>query len=334
MKRYVLLAIVLLIPTMAYFQKQHFESSLKPQLEEEVLAVLEAEGVEAAMVRMEYLDAVIMGRVKDESQRQVVADKVSAVHGVRLRDNANKLMSPGWVRITRSAGEYTCEGALPLEFEIELPQPLEQPAPEWDRSVERQETRLVPQPVHEWSNFLRYFFAEAGDRGVELRGESLVMRGVATTGLRSDWRARASDVVQRDLVFDEFELFPSIYHFPGYLPESIREAAQISELQEQFSRNLVSFEGSSTQMTEEEKAKVLSIARAISSTSSEARYLIGGHPGDSGNVSADERLARSRAAAVVRLLIEYGVAGSQLEFSSFGGSETAEREHQVEVVLK
>lgn len=334
MKRYVLLAIVLLIPTMAYFQKQHFESSLKPKLQEKVLTILEAEGVESPMVRMDYLDAFITGRVKDDAQRQVVATKVAAVHGVRLLEGANKLLSPGWVRISREGGAYRCEGALPLEFNIELPQPLEQPREEWDAGVERRDTLLVPEAVHGWSNFLSHFFAEAGDRSVELRGATLIMRGDATTGLRSDWRARASDVVDRDAVFDEFELFPSGHHFPGISPESIREPAQVVELQEQFSRNVVSFAGSSTQITEDAKAKVLVIARAISSASGEGRYLVGGHPGNTGNVSADEKLARSRAAAVVRLLIEYGVAGSQLEFRSLGGSVGAEQENQVEVVLK
>ena len=43
-KGFVVLAIVLLIPTMCYFQKQRFVNRLQPQLRASVMEILKAEG--------------------------------------------------------------------------------------------------------------------------------------------------------------------------------------------------------------------------------------------------------------------------------------------------
>ena len=72
MKGLVLLAIVLLIPSIGYFHKQHFQNILQPGLEIQVREILKAEGVVSPGVELNHLDATISGTVDSDEQRSRV----------------------------------------------------------------------------------------------------------------------------------------------------------------------------------------------------------------------------------------------------------------------
>ena len=124
-----------------------------------------------------------------------------------------------------------------------------------DYDVTGVQTCALPIWVPEWREFLRYYFSGTGNRSVELRVSVLTMRGDATAGLRSDWLSKASEVVAKDHVIDEFTLYPSIYHFPGYHPGSIHDETKVEQLRRQFAENVVSFEAGSAEVPEAERSK-------------------------------------------------------------------------------
>ena len=101
------------------------------------------------------------------------------------------------------------------EWEIEL-------ADDWDEGVDYRGTVTAPLGAGDWGDFLRGYFREPGDRSVELRSGNLTMAGDATVGLRQDWLAEASDVVDKERVEENFTLHPSVYHFPAYSVSRIR----------------------------------------------------------------------------------------------------------------
>ena len=83
-KSFVVLAILLLIPSIGYFHRQIFLSELKPRLERQVEGILKEEGVVDPGVRLDYLDAFISGAVDSDSQRARVVARVDALSGVRV----------------------------------------------------------------------------------------------------------------------------------------------------------------------------------------------------------------------------------------------------------
>ena len=332
-KGFVVLAIVLLIPTMGYFQKQRFVNRLQPQLRASVMEILKAEGVEAPSVRMDYLDAVITGQAGTEARRRAVAAKVNALPGVRVPRGGNNLHTYGWIRISRRNDRYRGEGVISNDLPTQLPESL-MPQVGWDEEMARRTMVEVPEGLPEWREFLRYYFSGTGNRSVELRVSVLTMRGDATAGLRSDWLSKASEVVAKDHVIDEFTLSPSIYHFPGHHPGSIHGETKVEQLRRQFAENVVSFEAGSAEVPEAERSKAVAAARAILNAGESGRYVVGGHPGSSGNVTANGKLARQRARAVVRLLVEYGVMAEQLDVVSFGVTPDDGRDNQVEIMVK
>jgi outer membrane protein OmpA-like peptidoglycan-associated protein len=338
-KGFVVLAIVLLIPTIGYFQKQHFEHRLRPQLKAAVEDMLKEEGVENPSVNLTYLDAVIAGRVETDAQRTAVAARINAMPGVRVPPGGNKLHTFGWIRIARSDERYRGEGVISKDLGVGARLGKSHAGflklqVGWDDDLERRETVEVPEAVERWDEFLLYYFRGTGNRSVELRVGGLTMRGDATAGLRSDWLSKASEVVAKNEVFDEFALHPSIYHFPGYLALSMTDETTLAGLRKRLGANTVEFVVGKEELPNTERGKAVAAARAILNAGEHARYVVGGHPARTGNVTSNGQLARKRAQEVVKVLVEHGVLRSQLEVVSFGVTTVGKRDNQVEIVVK
>ncbi len=332
-KGYVVLAILLLVPSIGYFQKQYFLNTLKPGLETRVREVLEAEGVVNPVVHLDYFDVVMKGRVASDGQRARVAARVAALPGVRVTAEGNLLRSRGWLRIGRRDGRFLVSGVVTEDLDVRLPEPLEMTAG-WDAALERRGTVEDPVGLEGWGGFLRSYFAEPGNRSVELRGSGLVMRGDATAGLRSDWLARASEVVDKGRILDEFTLQPTTYHFPGYRPQSLTDVVVLRQVERQLNANTVIFQAGSEELTSGNRDKVILTARAIITAGRQGRYVVGGHPARDGNATLNSQKARRRAEAVVKILVDHGVSAGQLEIIPFGISPGGNRDDQVEIVVR
>jgi len=327
------LAVVLLIPSIGYFHKQHFLNHLKPGLEAQVKDVLEAEGVVAPVVHLDYLDAVISGRVDSNEERARVIATVDALAGVRMTGKGKRLHTYGWLRIERRRGRFTATGVVSGGLAVRLPDPLEM-MEGWDDGLERRKIVEDPGGIRDWGEFLLYYFGEPGDRSVKLQMGGLTMRGDATTGLRSDWLSKASEVVSKDMVVADFNLRPSVCHFPGYQPLSLTDEAVLEQLWRQLDSNVVTFRPGSEQLLSADRDKVILAARAIITAGEKGLYVVGGHPARDGNATANSQLARLRAEVVAKILVDHGVAAGQIEIVSFSVASEGDRDNQVEIVVK
>ncbi len=327
------MAVVLLIPSIGYFHKQHFLNHLKPGLEAQVKDVLEAEGVVAPVVHLDYLDAVISGRVDSNEERARVIATVDALAGVRMTGKGKRLHTYGWLRIERRRGRFTATGVVSGGLAVRLPDPLEM-MEGWDDGLERRKIVEDPGGIRDWGEFLLYYFGEPGDRSVKLQMGGLTMRGDATTGLRSDWLSKASEVVSKDMVVADFNLRPSVCHFPGYQPLSLTDEAVLEQLWRQLDSNVVTFRPGSEQLLSADRDKVILAARAIITAGEKGLYVVGGHPARDGNATANSQLARLRAEVVAKILVDHGVAAGQIEIVSFSVASEGDRDNQVEIVVK
>ncbi|NNC88078.1 MAG: OmpA family protein [Akkermansiaceae bacterium] len=327
-----LLTALLLVPSMAYFQKLAFEGTLRDRLRAQVEAVLASEGVEGATVRMTWLDATIAGNVESEARRLEVAEVVDRVRGVRLPREGNRLRAQGWLEIERAGGRWSVRGVMPRDFELELPAGAV--VDEESLDVRRSSYVVAPAGIFDLGGFLREFFKGPGSRSVVLRSGRLLLRGDATAGLRADWLAMASAVVGKESVDEDFVLYPSPYHLPGYAPFTVRDVTELEMLRAQFQSGAVIFEPGEVDVPISESGKISKAATAILSAGERSRYVVGGHVPAEGDAAGAEELALRRAEAVVGLLREYGVPEERLEAAIFGRGKAGGREGHVEILVK
>ena len=333
MKGLVLLAIVLLIPSIGYFHKQHFQDSLQPGLEIQVREILKAEGVVSPGVELNYLDATISGTVDSDEQRSRVEARIDALSGIRMMREGKRLRAPGWLRVARRANRFTARGVVSKDLVVRLHDARGMESG-WDEELERREFVVDPGGIERWQEFLAYYFKEQGDRSVELRKGRLIMRGDATAGLRSDWLSKASEVVGKDMVLDFLEMRSSLYHFPGYQPDSLSDGTVLGQLRRKLEASVVTFRPGSGQLQTADRDKVILAARAIITAGENVRYAVGGHPARDGNATENSRMARLRAEVVVKILVDSGVTAGQIEVAPFGVAPETDRDNQVEIVVK
>ena len=333
MKGFVLLAILLLIPSVGYFQRQIFLERLQPGLEKQVEGVLREERVVDPGVRLDYLDAVISGAVDSEEQRTRVVARVDALPGIRVIGQVSELRAPGWLRIERQEGRFVAKGVVSEDLEVKLDGPLKA-EPGWDASLERRTFVVDPDGVESWAEFLTYYFKEQGNGSVELSKGRLIMGGDASSGLRVDWLSKASEVVPKDMVSEDFTLVSSPYHFPGYQPQSVWDKTVLEQLRRKLNDSVVTFRPDSGELQRADRDKVILAARAIITAGEGARYAVGGHPARDGNATENSRVARLRAEVVGKILVDHGVPAGQIETVSFGVVSVGDRDNQVEIMVK
>jgi len=331
-KGFVLLAIILLTPAMAYFNILHFKRVMQPALRAEVEEVLRAGGVEEPAVRMDYLDAIIRGKVESEEDRRRIAGRVERLPGVRLLPSGNRLAPLGWLRIARRGGVITAEGILPEEIALGIPASLDVKEG-WDAGVMRRAGVRVPPGLTGWNGLLEGFFDVPGERSIELRRGGLEMEGSATVGLRADWRAEASGVVGKKRVSERFALYPSRYHFPAYEPVTVAGSGRRARLCAVLEEARIVFDAGSAEVPASEVKKVSKVANAILTAAPEARFVVGGHPGG-GGTSGNVALARQRAEVVGGMLREYGVSEARVELTAFGAVPGSGWDNRVEILFK
>lgn len=334
MKRFVVLAALLLVPTMAYFQTQWFESGLQGELQAEVEVVLADEGVEDALVRMEWRDATISGMVGSSVQREAVEEGVNALDGVRVARGGNRLEVRGWLKLVRKDGVLTVSGLLPkgesqfLRFIDDVKLEVE----ELQGEVSRAEWVAPPAGVMEWNEFVGVFFDGPGNRAADLRGGKLVIGGEATPELRTVWLAKAAGVVGEGQVEDVLTVRSSFREFEGYMPTGIEDAEAWGALRDVLAASVVEFAPESVEVSAAGREMVASVAAAIVDLGGEAVFLIEGSSVAS-DAEAVNRGVR-RAEAVRQLLVEYGIGAEQLEVVASGEAGVKNPGHRVSISVK
>ena len=81
MKVMIVLAALMMVPTMAYFQTQRFEGELQGELRSAVEGILAEAGVRDAEVRVEWQDVTIGGVVDSAVARESVVEQVKGLAG-------------------------------------------------------------------------------------------------------------------------------------------------------------------------------------------------------------------------------------------------------------
>ena len=160
------------------------------------------------------------------------------------------------------------------------------------------------------------------------------MTGSALPKHKIDWPAKASKVVGRTKVEEDFELFSSVYHFPGYVPESRLGTEEKERIQDELRRGTVFFEAGKSVVRAEEARKVSALAKAMLGFGDSENYVIGILSSKEADSAVTMNLWADRVEAVMRLLIGYGMRYEQFEVVDFSPLREGGRDNGVEILLK
>ena len=332
MKGFVVLAALLLVPTVAYFQTQRFESGLQGELQERVEVALEEGGVEDPVARLEWRDATISGLVESSVQREAVAVAVESIEGVRVARGGNQLEVRGWLKLVRKDGVLTVSGLLPKGEDqfLRFIEDVKLQVRELQGEVSRAEWVAPPAGVMEWNAFVGVFFDGPGNRAVDLRGGRMSIGGEVTPEMQGAWLAAAAAVVGEEQVDDVLTVRTSLREFEGYMPKGIKDAETLRKLREVLGGAVVEFGEGSSEVVEAQREKVSAAAAAIVDLGGTAVFIIEGGGVD----GEDAAQGRARAEAVRDLLLEYGVREDQVQVVANGADEGKNPGRRVVISIK
>ena len=326
-KGLIILAALLLVPSMAYFQKHYFAEVLQERLVEEVRVALIAGGVEEPVVSLQWMDATIGGAVVSVEKRNELGEKIEKMDGLRLAPGGNGLLVRGWVELGREKGAWQARGLVPKDFVIGV---VDESArlEGWDAELARAAEVEEPAEASGWDRFLGGYFREAGNRKVLLHHGQLTLSGEATREMRKDWLAQAVAVVPKERVREELELRSSVYHFAGHVPEVLRDPVEVARLRKELEALSFEFSKGSVAMDDDALEVVSSAAGVMLEAGGKIRFVVG-----LGAAAEGDQVAE-RMEAVVTLLGDYGVGESQLVKAVFDATLDGAKDGQVEFLLR
>jgi hypothetical protein len=138
--------------------------------------------------------------------------------------------------------------------------------------------------------------------------------------------------VSKQRVEEEWTIVPSVYHLAGYEPQTTRSAEEAAELRTELAGLAVSFVDEAVEVDVDDRESVSRAAGVILQADDRVRFLISALAKDEGAGAME--LARKQAAAVGALLMEYGVAETQLEMQVFVATLDGAPAGRVEYLLK
>ncbi len=343
MKALPLLLALLAVAGFSYWQKHDFTTRLQPELQKTALRILEDSLVTDPRVELNHLDTTLYGTIASLVERDDIASEINALQGIRLTPEGNHLRSQGYLEIRR-------QGPL-LELSGEINQADASSTTILPHATQNQlitsEHTISPHGLSspELSTAIQTILRSPGNLTIRIESASedhqlIRLSGSATPHKRRQWKDLLSQLPETTSELHDLQIYPSIYHFPDYLPHSALPAESLSMIRSTLTDSQIFFAHGSTEITDEESSKLNALARSIQSAGSTIRYVLGGHTDSSGNAEANTQLSKARAQAVLDRLIERGLSPDQFEIVSFGASaagkslEGPDTDRRVELLLK
>jgi outer membrane protein OmpA-like peptidoglycan-associated protein len=353
MKLPLVLITILLVPLFAWLNHRRYENELKPKLLEQVREALRSEPLKelspevSADVQLDQLDVVLRGEAPTPALREKAREVADAVPGARATEVRNHITVPGRLKIERTPGGLMASGLVPPDVQERVLNNLESrgftvPAGQWISESFVRGPEWLWKPGFE--NWLTDFLSTSGARWLSVEGNTIELKGDATTELGEKWVNGLEAMLPRGTaVKSDFRFFPSIYHLPGYKHSSAIGEDVYTKVSGVLAASDIHFDLGSSALAEVELPKVQAIADAIKTAGSGISYALGGHTDVTGDRQANLLLSRERALAVSAKLTELGVPADALEVVAFGASQTvgsneteASRQlsRRVEVIVK
>lgn len=238
-----------------------------------------------------------------------------------LRPVLDAIRVPASLSVTREGDTFVVQGYLPSEeMRNEIIDAVQDNPGGWKTDVAKLvATRFVAESGFTRSNalprFLKSYFSSPEPGTFSINGQSgPVLVADATREMEAEWLTLLRAVSGGAKVDARLTIYPSIYHLPGYRPQSQVPAESAAALRPALDSATVFFENGSTTLAPDEECKLRGAAPAILAGGQGLHLLIGYIEQSD---PASNHLARERAALVRETLMDLGVGRNQLEIVSF-----------------
>jgi outer membrane protein OmpA-like peptidoglycan-associated protein len=258
-----------------------------------------------------------------------------------FRSAWSALEAPASLKIVRSANVHVASGQLPSDA-LRKAVIASLPAKEAQMAVDAAQLEAGPYvkkakfaDAESLPIFLKAFFNSPGAMGFQADSAKITVIAKATPSMQSEWMTLLEPVA-RDLDLEtQFQVFPSIYHFPGRPMASHILPTALTVLRDVLAATTINFAMGYATVDPAEQPKLAAATSAIIAAGPETHIVVGGHMDETGNPKVNETIARRRAESVIAELVGKGVPSRALESAVFEfvpGS--AGRSRQVEFLIK
>lgn len=237
-----------------------------------------------------------------------------------LRPIIETLRVPAELHIHAREGAIVLSGLLPdtaLKQELVATLAEVAGAREVDPAALKASPHVHPAPFarpEQLTAFVNSFFSLPPPRSFDIRSDGIPhLTGMATRQLESVWLALLRPVTGSAKVEAKFTLMPSLYHFPGFQPQSKLPAATLESMRETLRGCVIAFQPGSAQLQPEEQIKLVTLAPALLAAGPGLGLVIGAHPDPSGPEKAEKDLGKARANAVMSFLVEQGAPTADMQ---------------------
>jgi OmpA family len=188
--------------------------------------------------------------------------------------------------------------------------------------------------------FVSGCFSVPGPRSFDIQSDGIPhLGGTATRQLESVWLALLRPVTGAARVDAQFTLVPSVYHFPGYRPQSKLAPETLKPLRESLRASTIVFDAGSASLPPQEQTKLALLAPTLLAAGPAVGLVIGAHPDPTAPAGAEKMLGQARAEAVLSFLVQQGVPAADITATVFdsvpAGSPAAQATpRSVELLVK
>jgi outer membrane protein OmpA-like peptidoglycan-associated protein len=183
--------------------------------------------------------------------------------------------------------------------------------------------------------FLKRYFVTPGALKFTADQDKVHVSGHATPSMQREWLELLEPLSREATLEAQLQVFPSVYHFPGRVQESVIADEPLTILEDVLRASVISFDPGHATAHAAEQPKISAAADAILGAGPGAQIVVGGHVDLSGDPKNNLTMARRRAEGVVADLVSKGVPRRVLEtavFEAVPGGEDHGR--QVELLIK
>ncbi len=345
MRLLVILLAVSLVPPFVAWQKHHYDTDLRSDVQAAVERALNAPGFHAVQARLDHLDVTLSGTVADFALRNQAAARVDALPGARVRTVDNRIRVTPTLTYQRDQGPGEIHGRLHSNDRMALRTLVDRlPIPEAPalhvqghpsiQPLQPRQRRLVLASLAE-------FMPLSGPRALSIDGEQVELRGAVTLELLAQLWEQAGPGSDLEQLLYRVPLYPSVYHLPGHRLESSLDSETLARIRELLAVNQPLFAADSAMLDAQQQPRLQGLAEAIRLAAGRARFVVGGHvdAGGTEGLMAGIELGRQRATAVQEALVELGLPADLIEVIDFGptrlaGEPLGPTGRSVEILLK
>ncbi|OGT89122.1 MAG: hypothetical protein A2286_11575 [Gammaproteobacteria bacterium RIFOXYA12_FULL_61_12] len=315
---------IVLIPLFAVWEKAHYDGNLNPKLQQSVMDSLDEPRFERVITSLDHLDVSLGGQVDDLESREAARAKADGLAGVRALERDNHIKVSPVLELSRLDGKLRSTGLLSLE---DKPLALQWPNLQDQDAAGLADNGYVAGLTAKQRAFLARlaaeFFALPGDRSLLMDKDGIRLSGDVTLPQITGWQKASEGWFNPEASLANLRLFPSLFHFPGYQRQTVKDQTKAKELGDKLLANPIYFSLGSADIEPAEAEKVQQLVEAINQSDAEARFAVGGHTDASGTLDANMALGESRSKNVVNALAAAGINAERLEVVSFGPSQLA-----------